>query len=83
MIGRGQLYFNTYNLTKFGLETGYKLGSAVRDDCLWSVAKAIHPLNKQAYQPTSSYCLIARNRDCLLRKAVDDNYNLVVAVSVL
>jgi hypothetical protein len=26
---------------------------------------------------------MARNCDCLLGKAVDDNYNLVVAVSVL
>jgi hypothetical protein len=31
----------------------------------------------------SSYRLIARNCDCLLGKAVDDNHNLVVAVLVL
>jgi hypothetical protein len=47
MIGCGQLYFDTYDLTEFRLETGQKLGSAVRDDCLWGVAEAIHPLNKQ------------------------------------
>jgi hypothetical protein len=83
IIGCGQLYFDTYDLTEFGLEMGHKLGSAVRDDCLWGVAEAIHLLNKQTCQPMSSYCLMARNCDCLLGKAVDDNYNLVVAVLVL